>query len=136
MIDRSRIGFTTAPTSVVVSPWRVHLFRKATGDSDTGPAVPPTFLKAMETEHCSSAALLKMLGIGLKGVLHAEQEFNHHTPVHVGETVTVQRRIQSVEEKKAGALTFIVIETEYAVLGSQVATSRQTIVSRRMESKA
>jgi hypothetical protein len=34
MTDRSRIGFTTAPTTVAVDAWRVKLFCQATGETD------------------------------------------------------------------------------------------------------
>lgn len=136
MIDRSRIGFTTTPTVTHIEPWHVKLFRQAIGDEDDGPVVPPTFLKAIETEHFSSAALLKLLGVPLNGVLHAEQVFEHLAPVRIGDQVSVQRNIRSVEEKKGGSLTFVVIETAYAVAGAGVATSLQTIVARKLEAVA
>ncbi len=69
MIDRSRIGFRTAPTTAAVDGWRVKLFCQAIGETDAvyfDPAVaraaghpacpvPPTFLKSIEGEHFSSA---------------------------------------------------------------------------------
>jgi hypothetical protein len=52
MIDRSRIGFHTAPTSVAIDAWRVKLFCQASGETDpmdrddaaaraVGPVRPP-----------------------------------------------------------------------------------------------
>lgn len=146
MTDRSRIGFTTAPTTVPVDAWRVKLFCEATGETDAvywnaeaaraagHPAcpVPPTFLKAIEGEHFSSAQLMKLLDVPLRGVLHAEQAFEHFAPVHVGDSVEVSRTVTDIHDKKAGAFTFIVVDTHYRVGGTPVATSRQTILVRNV----
>ncbi|MCC6248753.1 MAG: MaoC family dehydratase N-terminal domain-containing protein [Rubrivivax sp.] len=144
MIDRSRIGFTTAPTRVPVDAWRVKLFCQAIGETDpvhwdadaaraaghTACPAPPTFLKAIEGEHFSSAALLQMLQVPLAGVLHAEQQFDHHWPVHVGDVVEVSRRVDRIFDKKDGALTFCVVDTDYRVEGRSAARSTQTILVR------
>lgn len=150
MINRSHIGFTTAPTAAVIDGWRVKLFCQAIGETDPvylDPAaasaaghpacpVPPTFLKAIEGEHFSSAQLLAMLGVPLRGVLHAEQAFEHLAPVHVGDRVAISRTIADIQEKKNGALTFIVVDTHYRVAERAVATSRQTILVRHAPSPA
>lgn len=150
MIDRSHIGFTTAATVAVVDGWRVKLFCQAIGETDPvytdtaaaraagHPAcpVPPTFLKAIEGEHFSSAQLIAMLGVPLRGVLHAEQSFEHLAPVHVGDAVAVSRTIADIHDKKNGALTFIVVDTHYRVADRTVATSRQTILVRHAPAPA
>ena len=144
MIDRSHIGFRTTPTSATVGAWRVELFCRAIGETDpvyVDPAaaraaghpacpIPPTFLKAIEGEHFSSAQLMAMLAVPLRGVLHAEQAFEHFAPVYVGDTVEVSRSVTDIHDKKGGALTFIVVDTDYRVDGRPVATSRQTILVR------
>jgi len=135
MIDRSRIGFTTEPTRVPVDPWHVKLFCQAIGEPDTdawhpGRVLPPTFLKAIEGEHFSSAALLKLLNVPVRGVLHASQSFEHLAPVHVGDTVEVQRLIADIHDKKDGALSFIIVDTRFSVADRAVAVSRQTIMVR------
>ena len=145
MIDRSRVGFQTAPTAVTVDAWRVQLFCQAIGETDpvhwdadaaraAGHAacpVPPTFLKAIEGEHYSSAALLQLLRVPLAGVLHAEQQFELHAPVHVGDTIEVSRRVDRIFDKKDGALTFVVVDTDYRVGSHLAARSTQTILARR-----
>jgi acyl dehydratase len=144
MTDRSRIGFTTAPTAVRIDGWRVKLFCQATRETDPvywdaalaraagHPAcpVPPTFLKAIEGEHFSSAQLMKLLDVPLLGVLHAEQSFECTAPVHVGDEVEVSRTVADIYDKKDGAFTFIVVDTHYRVDAHPVATSRQTILVR------
>lgn len=138
------IGWRSAPTRVQVDGWRVRLFCQAIGETDPvywdpqaaraaghrAPPVPPTFLKAIEGEHLTSAQLLQQMGIPLNGVLHAEQAFAHEATVHVGDTVEVTRQIASVEDKKDGALTLIAVHTTYSVEGRSVASSRQTIMVR------
>lgn len=144
MTDRTHIGYTTPASEAVVDAWRVRLFCQAIGEDDPvytdreaarragHPAcpVPPTFLKALEGEHFSSARLMALLDVPLRQVLHAEQAFEHLAPLHVGDTVTISRRVADIYDKKDGAMTFIVVDTTYCVAGRRVATSRQTILVR------
>ena len=145
MIDRGKVGFETSPTRVPIDAWRVKLFCQAIGEDDplywdptaatsAGlPAcpLPSTFLKAIEGEHFSSAALLQLLQVPVLGVLHAEQQFDYLAPVHVGDIVEVRRRIDRIFDKKEGALSFVVVDTEYRVEGRAVARSTQTILIRQ-----
>jgi hydroxyacyl-ACP dehydratase HTD2-like protein with hotdog domain len=123
----------------------VQLFCRAIGETDpvyldevaahaaghrTCP-VPPTFIKALESEHFSSAALMQLVGIPLNTVLHAQQQFTHHASIHVGDVVTLHRQITDAYDKRAGELSFVVIDTHYDVGEQRMATSRQTILSRR-----
>jgi acyl dehydratase len=144
MIDRGRVGFSTPPTTVVVDAWRVKLFCQAIGETDPvywddaaaraagHPAcpLPPTYLKTIEGEHFSSAALMQLLQVPLRGVLHAKQAFEHLTPVHVGDAIAVSRQVTEIYDKKDGAMTFIVVDTSYRVDARLVASSRQTILVR------
>lgn len=144
MIDRSRIGYRTAPSVATIDPWRVKLFCQAIGETHSvywdaqaaraagHPAcpVPPTFLKALEGEHFSSATLLQLLQVPLAGVVHAEQQFDYDGPVHAGDAVEISRSIADIYDKKDGAITFIVVDTEYRVCDRRVAGSRQTILVR------
>jgi predicted thioesterase len=63
-------------------------------------------------------------------VLHAEQRFDHLAPVHVGDVVEVTRRVERIDDKKNGALTFIVVDTDYRVGDRAAARSTQTILVR------
>lgn len=144
MIDRQFIGTTTAPTRIVVDAWRVKLFCQAIGETssvhwDEASAraaghracpVPPTFLKALESEHCSSATLLKLLQVSVGKVLHAEQSFEYTLPVHVGDAVEITRSVTDLYDKRAGALSFIVVQTRYRVGAQDAASSVQTILVR------
>lgn len=147
MIDRKHIGYTTAPTRVHVDAWRVRLFCQAIGETDPvhwdepaaraagHPAcpVPPTFLKALESEHCGSATLLQGLNVPVRRVLHVEQSFTHQQPVYVGHDVEISRSVSDLYDKRGGALSFIVVQTTYRVAGQEVCQSVQTILVRNEE---
>lgn len=144
MIDFKFIGYTTPPSTVKVDPWRVKLFCQSIGEPNPiywnekvaraaghrTCLIPPTFLKALETEHFSSAALLKILTIPMGKVLHAEQSFSFSGMVHVGDTVEISRTITDIYEKRGGAMIFIVIETDYRVDSVSIGKSIQTIMIR------
>jgi acyl dehydratase len=144
MIARHHIGFTTAPTRVPVDAWRVKLFCQAIGDTDPvywdadaaraaghrACPVPPTFLKALESDHFSSAALLARLEAPMSKVLHAEQSFQYQHPVYVGDVVEIQRNITDIYDKRDGALSFIVVQTHYRVGTADAASSVQTVLLR------
>ncbi len=144
MIDRGRVGFTTEPTTERIDAWRVKLFCQATGETDPvywdeaaaraaghcACPVPTTFLKAIENEHFGGAELLKLIDAPMRGVLHAGQSFEFHAPLHVGDEIEIGRRVADIHDKKNGAMTFVVVDTEYRSKERVVATSRQTIVVR------
>lgn len=150
MIDRGHVGFTTAPSEAVVDAWRVKLFCQAIGEDDpvhwdpqaareaglSGCAVPPTFLKALEGEHFSSAAILKLLQVPVNRVLHAEQTFEYAAPLWVGDCVSISRRISEIHDKKEGAITFVIVDTDYRVAHGTVASSRQSIMVRNLKTVA
>ena len=56
--------------------------------------------------------------------------FEHFAPVYVGDIVEVSRNLVDIYDKQGGALTFIVVDTDYRVGGRPVATSRQTTLVR------
>jgi len=144
LIDRSRIGYSTEPTMHTVGAWRVKLFCQAIGETnpafhDAGAAqrsgneagpVPPTFLKALESEHQSGAALMKLVDAPLAGVLHAEQSFEFASPVHVGDVVEISRTIVDIFDKRDGAITLIIVDSTFCVAGRMVARGHQTIMVR------
>lgn len=144
MIDRGRIGYTSTPSATRIDGGHVKLFCKAIGETDPvywdhelakaagyrACPIPPTFLKAVEADNVTSAELMKLLKVPLKGVLHAEQSFTHHAPVFVGDTVEISRRVTDIYDKKEGASTFIVVDTFFRIKGRIASTCRQLILVR------
>jgi len=129
--DRRHVGFTLPRFTVTIEPERLARFADAIGESSTGVIAPPTFLKVIEGEGASSRRILDELGVDLRRVLHAEQQFEYFTPMGVGDSVSVERKVVDIYEKKGGEMEFIVIETSFfAATGERVAISRQIVLVR------
>jgi acyl dehydratase len=145
MMDPRFKGYATQPSRVTVDAWRVKLFCQAIGETDAvhwdagvahaagHPAcpVPPTFLKALESDHFSSAALLGVLKVSVGQVLHAEQSFEYSQPVYAGDTLEISRTVTDLYDKREGTMGFVVVRTDYQVDGQAVASSIQTIMVRQ-----
>lgn len=144
MIDSRFKGYTTQASQVQVDAWRVKLFCQAVGETDAvhwddalaraaghrACPVPPTFLKALESDHFSSAALLRVLQVSVGKVLHAEQSFEYHQPVYAGDVLEISRTIRDLYDKRDGAMSFVVVQTDYRANGQVAASSIQTIMIR------
>lgn len=130
-IDRRYLGFALPKFSVPVAAERVKQFAEAIGESDPGLAsefAPPTFLKVIEGEGGSSRRIVEELGIDLRRILHAEQHFDYLAPVRVGETLSVERRVADIYEKKGGEMEFVVIETSFVDPSEKLVARSQQIV--------
>jgi len=94
--------------------------------------VPPTYLFCLEMlDNQNPFGFLAELGIDLARVLHGEQRFAYHAPVLVGDTLTFCSQVTSVADKKGGAMTMVVVETEITNQhGVHVAGTARTIVVR------
>ena len=145
MLDKSFIGFETAPRSFDVEKGQLKFFAKATGETnpiyfdekaarDAGhPALPapPTFLFCLQTMAPGDDDVMGKLGINIGQVLHGEQQFTNHKPIYAGDTITVKTKIADMYEKKGGALEFIVQDTEASnQKGEKVGVARTVIVVR------
>jgi acyl dehydratase len=145
MLDKSFIGFETAPRSVDVEKGQLKFFAKATGETnpiyfdekaarDAGhPALPapPTFLFCLQTMAPGDDDVMGKLGINIGQVLHGEQQFTNHKPIYAGDIITVKTKIADMYEKKGGALEFIVQDTEASnQKGEKVGVARTVIVVR------
>lgn len=131
-IDRAHLGFALPPFAVEVTAARIALFLKAIGAED-GPQdlAPPTFMKAVEGEQNSSRRILEALGVDLKRVLHAEQQFDYLGPIRAGDSLIVKRTVTDLYERKNGAMDFIVIESTVAHAGrGLLGRSRQVVLVR------
>lgn len=146
MVDQSAVGRRLTPVTARVEPGRLRYFFDTLGehnplfrDVDAARAagyaatpVPPTYLFCMEMMDAAEPfEMLTALDIDLARVLHGEQRFVYRAPVAVGDTLTFRPSVASVTEKKGGALTLVVIETEVTNQdGVHVADTSRTIVVR------
>ncbi len=151
MIDRSWIGHTFDPLTVLVEAGRVRLFCKAIGetrprytDHDAAvahgwpaPPVPPTMLFALEMEQPDPWGYLETLGIDLAHVLHGEQEFVYQQATWVGDTLTFHVSIEDIIVKRGGALELVTKSSSVTnQRGEPVAQLRTVLVVRNPEASS
>jgi len=146
MVDQSAVGHTFTPVTARVEPGRLRYFFDTIGEAnplyrDEGAAraagyaaapVPPTYLFCLEMMDAAEPfEFLTALGIDLARVLHGEQRFDYHAPITVGDTLTFKPKVTGVADKKGGAMTLIMIETEVTNQdGVHVADTSRTVVVR------
>jgi acyl dehydratase len=146
MVDRSAVGRSFPPVTARVEAGRLRYFLDTIGernpvyrDADAARAegysaipTPPTYLFCLEMMDAERPfEILTELNIDLARILHGEQRFAYHAPAMVGDTLTFRSRVADVADKKGGALTMVVIETEVTnQRGAHVAGAARTIVVR------
>ncbi|WP_020672096.1 MaoC family dehydratase N-terminal domain-containing protein [Amycolatopsis nigrescens] len=146
-IDPAVIGTELPEFGVDVERGRLRFFAKAIGETDpvyvdlqaAGAAghrdlpVPPTFFFGLELQGPDSFGWLGDLGVDLRRVLHGEQEFHYHALAYAGDHLRFSSRITDSYSKKAGALDFLVKETDVRRDGEDIVTLRQILVVRNPE---
>lgn len=146
MVDQSAVGRSFTPVTARVEPGRLRYFFNTLGETNpvyregevaqaqgfAAVPIPPTYLFCLEMmDNDTPFEFLKALDIDLARVLHGEQSFVYHAPVVVGDTLTFQSRVVSVTDKKGGAMTLVVVQTEVTnQKGAHVADTSRTIVVR------
>lgn len=133
-LDRARIGYALAPFRVDVEQESLTRFCDAIGERSARfreREAPPTYMKVLEGQDNSSRRIMEALGADLRGILHAEQQFEYLAPITVGSSVTVERVVADIIDKKGGALQFVVIDTRFTSgAGDLLGRSRQTVMVR------
>jgi len=117
-VDRAYVGHRFRPVTAVVEPRRLHAFFKAIGETNPAVidpdesglvAIPPTYLFCLEMLDADNPfGFVEEIGIGIGDILHADQSFTYHRPVHVGDRLTFQARVSDIFDKKNGELTFVI----------------------------
>jgi len=148
MVDRTHIGRTLPPHSTNVEAGRLRLFAKAIGEThpeytDEGAAraaghpalpAPPTYVLCLDFDAPDPYAWFAEFGIDIARVLHGSQNFRYFAPIYAGDRLTFASRIEDVFQKRGGALTFVIKETDVTNQhGVRVAELRATIVIRDNE---
>lgn len=142
MIDKTFIGHELPSSTMTLERGRLRFFAKAIGETDpvytdvqaaqaAGYAdlpAPPTFLFGVELDSGASMAMLNLLQIDLRKVLHGEQTFVHHRPAVAGDTITVRPRIADIYDKKGGALEFVVKAAEARNQRDELVAELRTVV--------
>lgn len=145
--DASLIGTRRAGGCLFVSRSRLHLFAKATGQTDPvfldvdaarragypDLPIPPTFYVGVDLEVPDPFEHLRELGVDSRAVLHGGQEFTYHAMAYAGDELTSSSVVTDVFDKKAGALRFMVTEIPITNQhGTVVVTMRSTLVVRQL----
>jgi len=146
MVDQSAVGRAFTPVTARVEPGRLRFFLNTLGEGNSiyrdaeaaraagyaAPPVPPTYLFCLEMmDAAEPIEFLTALGIDLARVLHGEQRFDYYAPVVVGDTLTFRPKVTGVTDKKGGAMTLVVVESEITNQnGVHVADASRTVVIR------
>ena len=124
-LDKKLIGHSFKPFTTTVEAGKIRLFCKAIGEEnpiylDEAAAkaagyrtivAPPTFATAVTNDDPEKGGLLRLLGVDIGLILHGEQHYEYHQPIHVGDKLTCQQKVVDIYDKKGGALWFVVSET-------------------------
>lgn len=144
-LNRAFVGRSyAAPGTYEVSREKIRDFATAIGDSNPAytdveaaralghPDViaPPTFLTTMQMRFPTASPVSDPeLGLNYALVVHGEQSYTHHRPVHAGDVLTVSTRVEDIRD--AGSNELLVVISEISTVdGERVADARSTIVSR------
>jgi acyl dehydratase len=146
MVDQSAVGRSFTPVTAHVEPGRLRFFLNTLGEQNpvyrdeaaargagySATPIPPTYLFCLELMDAERPfEFLTELNIDLARVLHGEQRFTYHASVVVGDTLTFKSRVTGVADKKGGAMTMVIVETEVTNQhGAHVADTARTIVVR------
>ncbi|HEY9547293.1 MAG TPA: MaoC family dehydratase N-terminal domain-containing protein [Solimonas sp.] len=142
MIDTKWIGHRFPAIRWEVEKGRLRFFAKAIGetrpefiDEDAAKAAghpsllaPPTILFSGPLDHDDVPKLLQMLGIDMNNILHGEQGFTYHAPIHAGDVLEFESQITDITSKKGGALELVTRESRVTnQRGELVATVRNVV---------
>lgn len=127
-IERGPLRFFASATGATDPIYSSLEAAEAAGHPDL--PVPPTFFFSLEFEAPDPFGYVDTLGIDLRTVLHGEQSFTYYAPVHAGDSVRLQSRIDDVFSRKGGALDFLVKRTDITRDGELVAETSTVIIVR------
>lgn len=146
MIDRGLIGRTLPEHSIMVEKYPLRFFAEAIGAEDAmhrdeaaaqaagyrSLLAPPTYVACLSSmADPDPYALLQLLKVDLRKVLHGEQRFTYHQPVCAGDVLRFNARIADIYDKKNGALEFVVFETRVTNQLEQLAAEIQAVMAVR-----
>lgn len=143
MLDRSKIGYVFPPFQVTLEEGLLRLFAHAVGETNpihtdqvaargegyASLPMPLTYPFCLGKFIEDPSDTLHLFNLDHSSIVHGEQEFHYHRIACAGETLTGQKHVADVYERRDGALEFIVVTTEFRdVEGRLVCIAIQTIV--------
>lgn len=144
MSTASLKGYSWPESTVDVERGRVAMFAKAIGETDPiyfdveaasaeghpDLLAPPTFVFGLDLEHSDTLGVLEAHGVNLSAVLHGEQRFSYHKPVHAGDKLTLTAEFTDYYSKRNGELEFLIRRSEFRSDGELVAELESVSVIR------
>jgi len=142
VVDDRFKAYCFRPVVAVVELGRLRAFFRAIGETNPAViepdasgliAIPPTYLSCLEMLDAENPfGFVDEIGIRIEDILHADQTFTYHLPIHVGDRLTFNGRVSDIFEKKNGMLTFVIQDAEvFNQHNRLVAEVRRTFVIKR-----
>ncbi|MEV6195464.1 MaoC family dehydratase N-terminal domain-containing protein [Streptomyces sp. NPDC051920] len=143
-LDKDLIGKRIPTHTVDIERGQLRFFAKAIGETDPVYAdveaakaaghrdllVPPTYLFCADSRRTDGFDMVKFADIDIRHVLHAEQSFTYHRPIHAGDSLTFEAVVEDIVSKKGGALEFLVLLVTVFRDGELVAEVRKSLAIR------
>ena len=145
ILDKTLIGKKYPVINFDVEIEILRLFSKSTGQEDPiyfneeaarkegYPSIlaPPTFLIAVAMRQENPYLYLTDLNVPIGRILHAKQEYSYFSPIHAGDQLKMDSKIDNIFDKKNGALQFVSFFSVYTNQNNlKVAESISTVVVR------
>jgi acyl dehydratase len=149
MIDPSIVGQEIGSISFPIERSKLAELARALGDDDPvwhdpqaaqaagfdGVPTPPTIGVLMDHWRTGGVgALVEAVGLDLGRVLHGEAAFAYLTPIRCGDELTARQVVADVttrEGKRGGAMTLVMIATEFSNQRGELAMRRtDTLIER------
>jgi acyl dehydratase len=142
-LNQSLVGNAYPPVRYEVGREKLREFAAAVGETDpiyhdeeaaraaNHPDIPavPTFPIVLSMRAALAIHGDPKLGLDYSRVVHGEQEFVYHRPIHAGDRLVAVAKVASAEPK--GRHELLTIETEVTTeAGEPVCTVRGTLLSR------
>ena len=143
MIDKSWIGHELPPHSALVEAGRLRLFAKAIGETDPmfsdeaaaraaghrGLPAPPTMAFCLDMDVPDPFGYLAEMGVPVQNILHGEQSFTYHAPIHAGAVSGPTRSVIGVPHRASKSYSSISLPFRpYANAGASRSSGSTTTV--------
>jgi acyl dehydratase len=143
-IDRSLLDRAPIVRAVLVERGAIAFFANAIGETDPvcvdegaaraagyrGLVAPPSFVFSLDLFAEADRLWVHDLGVDLSRILHAEQAFEHFSPICAGDVVSLHATITDIAEKKGGLLEFVTREVRAFVDAALTSRMTTTLVVR------
>lgn len=92
--------------------------------------LPPTFGTVVGFWALDEKRQTEQLGLPIAGVLHGEEEYIYLAPIYPGDTLTGERKVASIVDRKgkSGSMQIITLETTYTNQEGQEVLKARTMV--------